>query len=1102
MNTARQKRGSSSLGNDDEKQRKRQARSALLEFEASTGIKEYEYTDLPTDRNRIRLLRLSPGVLENPQIDCEMFQAEFDGDGKLRHIGDDGPTITRLRAILNKASLMDTLLNISDDLLSKARLAGPRNNPRPENNAENPPLEGNQQDPTPADIALRKEIDSYLETVGLVNIPNNAKLGDVLNNTSATGHTATNPHLDDILDSSALRNVLETRTLQDIVNIAKLEEILRAKERDELKHIKSEEVLNAVKLEEVLKGARLGKEISYEALSWRWGDEDNGTYTIMIKKNGILFKKRVSQTLGLALKYLRLNQERTIWIDAICINQKNLEERSFQVSLMSLVYTGAEEICVWIGEDDDESTKAIKFIKDEISQLKDFDRLCTDQQHSPKWKALLVLMQRAWFSRRWVVQEIALARKAKVYCGPDQISWGDLAIAVELFVEVETATHRLSELMKKDDVVPYWFEHVSELGASVLVSATARIFRSHRGGGYGPLTITKDGSNDEGPFRRSLLSLEYLVTSLSIFDCGRPHDSIYALIAIARDAAPHPPSSVTKRTKEALIAEVFSDALEQKPYPLDYNSPYPDVCKEFLHFCIKGASKVSTIQALDILCRPWAKDWRPKEHSSLPVEQRPQAKTIFKHEGGWQRRESNREYFNDAKAKWFKCLAGECEHAATPRCTRRTPASRFWFGTIGKDPNDSSGGTGEAEGFKLKEVDDLRLPSWVATTAGAPFDIFPHPGMDMVKMGRKNADPLVGVPQDGRQNYSAGQLRNGVNVDELKFRRRARLGHYSLYVKGFCFDQVDKVSHVSQSGAIPSAWLDLADWSKARRSRGPYDDPGDPPNEFWRTLVADRGMHNENPPYYYMRACKETIMKGGLRSNAVDTSALIYNERNSIVAEFCRRVQAVIWNRALIRTKKGKLGLASEDVRQGDWICVIYGCTVPVILRKNEKLKTKEERAREKYEDCIEALARSMRNAAKGRFRKARYVEMQKKSGWMEDVKEKLKGYKKKLDEEKEQAIENGTFVDVPNPTAEEDDDEEEVPDKDTEKEEEKSEAESEGDATFFEKRKRRQAQAESMDPFRHYEFIGEAYIHGMMDGEAVRQKFYKGKPDHVFELR
>jgi len=228
------------------------------------------------------------------------------------------------------------------------------------------------------------------------------------------------------------------------------------------------------------------------------------------------------------------------------------------------------------------------------------------------------------------VQEIALARRATVSCGPDEIPWRELAIAVELFVEVETATHRLSELMKKDDklaLIPNRFEHISELGASLLVGATARIFREYEDEDEDD--EDDDASTKQLVTRRSILSLEYLVTSLSIFGCGRPHDSVYALLAIARDAAPVPPVTVNVRSKEALIMEVFASGLEQKPYPLDYNSPYADVCKEFTLFCINRCAEVDPIQALDILCRPWvliisileshfsARSQEPKSRSSF-----------------------------------------------------------------------------------------------------------------------------------------------------------------------------------------------------------------------------------------------------------------------------------------------------------------------------------------------------------------------------------------------------------------------------------------------------------------------------------------------------
>jgi len=62
-------------------------RSKLLEFSSSSkNITEFKYENLPADRRRIRLLRLFPGVLDNPQIDCEIFLAEFDEDNRLSRI--------------------------------------------------------------------------------------------------------------------------------------------------------------------------------------------------------------------------------------------------------------------------------------------------------------------------------------------------------------------------------------------------------------------------------------------------------------------------------------------------------------------------------------------------------------------------------------------------------------------------------------------------------------------------------------------------------------------------------------------------------------------------------------------------------------------------------------------------------------------------------------------------------------------------------------------------------------------------------------------------------------------------------------------------------
>jgi hypothetical protein len=52
----------------------------------------------------------------------------------------------------------------------------------------------------------------------------------------------------------------------------------------------------------------------------------------------------------------------------------------------------------------------------------------------PAWKALRALIARPWFSRRWVIQEILLAREAVMYCGGKVISWHDLQHAIRVFI--------------------------------------------------------------------------------------------------------------------------------------------------------------------------------------------------------------------------------------------------------------------------------------------------------------------------------------------------------------------------------------------------------------------------------------------------------------------------------------------------------------------------------------------------------------------------------------------------------------------------------------------------------------------------------------------
>jgi hypothetical protein len=67
---------------------------------------------------------------------------------------------------------------------------------------------------------------------------------------------------------------------------------------------------------------------------------------------------QIRKNLEAALRHLRLTQEaRYLWVDAICINQDDMDERSRQVSIMSEIYSKASQVVVWLGEREEPSDR-------------------------------------------------------------------------------------------------------------------------------------------------------------------------------------------------------------------------------------------------------------------------------------------------------------------------------------------------------------------------------------------------------------------------------------------------------------------------------------------------------------------------------------------------------------------------------------------------------------------------------------------------------------------------------------------------------------------------------------------------------------------------
>jgi hypothetical protein len=61
---------------------------------------------------------------------------------------------------------------------------------------------------------------------------------------------------------------------------------------------------------------------------------------------------------------------------------------------------------------------------------------------------------------------------------------------------------------------------------------------------------------------------------------------------------------------------------------------------------------------------------------------------------------------------------------------------------------------------------------------------------------------------------------------------------------------------------------------------------------------------------------------------------MITQSRSTVMTELLRRIQAVIWNRRFVITDGGAFGLVPANAQMGDMLMVLYGLSVPVVLRK------------------------------------------------------------------------------------------------------------------------------------------------------------------------
>ncbi|RYP51918.1 hypothetical protein DL768_002886 [Monosporascus sp. mg162] len=182
-------------------------------------------------------------------------------------------------------------------------------------------------------------------------------------------------------------------------------------------------------------------ELSYIALSYVWGDP---TVTESILVNSIPLP--VTTNLASALRHLReryKEEQIAFWIDAICINQQDEDERGSQVKMMGDIYSRAERVIAWLGKADADSSKLFALLNSETGDI-DADRNWTEVEQSRE--AIKNLFNRPYWVRMWTQQEGILARDLLFVCGAESAPAENVSKFIRVCLYLRENTHRHREL--------------------------------------------------------------------------------------------------------------------------------------------------------------------------------------------------------------------------------------------------------------------------------------------------------------------------------------------------------------------------------------------------------------------------------------------------------------------------------------------------------------------------------------------------------------------------------------------------------------------------------------------------------------------------------
>ncbi|KAI1474829.1 HET-domain-containing protein [Daldinia eschscholtzii] len=261
----------------------------------------------------------------------------------------------------------------------------------------------------------------------------------------------------------------------------------------------------------------LSNQPKYEALSYTWADDTGDRRRRKPLYLGNQWRRLpITKNCEAALRRFRDETEtRSLWVDLVCINQEDDDERRQQVELMPEIYSMAQKVLAFLGTGSKRISDAMFALNSDNQSSREYG------SHSYYINVIKELFSLPYFSRVWIIQELALARDASFYHSYDLQSLG-------LHHSREKVEYML-KMVVAERITPLWLQHCGKLKLSTWEETGNLVF----GGMSSEASMPQDkifaffgminGASAEGLVTDYDITVEEIYTGMAAFLISKDH---------------------------------------------------------------------------------------------------------------------------------------------------------------------------------------------------------------------------------------------------------------------------------------------------------------------------------------------------------------------------------------------------------------------------------------------------------------------------------------------------------------------------------------------------------------------------------------------------